>query len=106
VKRGWAASFRGRAVVAGRSTQSPVRGKCFLEACMTTRTAVRSRFFLYMAFGFLAIALIGFSTTFFIPLARGTFSAPPIIHLHGALLFGWLFLFILQSSLIHRRSLL
>ncbi len=59
-----------------------------------------------MAYGFLAIALVGFSTTFFIPLARGTFSAPPIIHIHGALLFGWLLLFILQASLIQNRNFL
>ncbi len=71
---------------------------------MATRAASRSRFFLYMAFAFLAIALVGFSTTFFIPLARGTFSAPPVIHIHGALLFGWLLLLILQASLIHNRS--
>ena len=57
-----------------------------------------------MAFAFLAIALIGFSTTYFAPLARGTFGAPPIIHIHGVLLFGWLLLFIAQSSLIHNRS--
>lgn len=73
---------------------------------MTARTGSRSKFYLFMAFGFLAIALVGFSTTFFIPLARGTFSAPPIIHIHGALLFGWLFLLILQVSLIHQRSFL
>lgn len=59
-----------------------------------------------MAFGFLAIAVIGFSTTFFIPLARGTFRAPPIIHIHGALLFAWLLFFILQASLIHKRRIL
>jgi hypothetical protein len=70
---------------------------------MQTRT--RSRFVLYMAVAFLAIALVGFSTTFFVPLARGSFSAPPVIHVHAALLFGWLLFLILQSSLVHRRSL-
>ncbi len=71
---------------------------------LATRAPSRSRFFLYMAFAFLAIALIGFSTTYFLPLSRGAFSAPPIIHVHGAMLFGWLLLFIAQSSLIHNRS--
>ena len=70
---------------------------------MPTRAAP-SRFFHSMAWGFLAIALAGFSTTFFIPLARGSFTAPAIIHLHGALLFGWLLFFIMQSSLIQTRS--
>lgn len=73
---------------------------------MAIRATSRSKFFLYMAFGFLAIAVIGFSTTFFIPLARGTFRAPPIIHIHGALLFAWLLFFILQASLIHKRRIL
>jgi len=36
-----------------------------------------------MSLGFLAIALIAFSTTFFLPLARGTFVAPPIVYAHG-----------------------
>ena len=70
---------------------------------MMQRAAARSRFFLYLACAFLGIAIAGFSTTFFMPLARGTFSAPPIIHIHGALLFGWLILLILQSSLINQR---
>ena len=55
---------------------------------MTTRAPQCPKFFLHMAYAFLAIALIGFSTTFFIPLAQGSFSAPPVIHIHGALLFG------------------
>ncbi len=57
-----------------------------------------------MAFAFLAIAIIGFSTTYFMPLSRGTFNAPAVIHVHGVMLFGWLLLFIAQSSLIHNRS--
>ena len=73
---------------------------------MTIRSAKRSRFFLYMSFAFLAIAVIGFSTTFFLPLARGTFMGPPIVHIHGALLFAWLIFFIVQASLIQSRSLL
>jgi hypothetical protein len=78
-----------------------------MEASMATaRTAARSRFFLQMGFMFLAIALVGFSTTFFIPLARGTFRAPAIIHIHAVLLFGWLFFFILQASLIQKRKVL
>lgn len=57
-----------------------------------------------MSFAFLAIAVTGFSTTFFMPLARGTFAAPAVIHVHGALLFGWLLFFIAQASLINTRN--
>ena len=68
------------------------------------KVATRSGFFLYISLGFLAIALIGFSTTFFLPLARGTFVAPPVIYVHGALLFAWLILLIAQASLIRVRN--
>ena len=57
---------------------------------MIATTAPRSRFFVYMSVAFLAIALIGFSTTFFIPLAKGTFESPVVIHVHGMLAFAWL----------------
>lgn len=60
----------------------------------------RSRFFFHMALAFLAIAGIGFSTTFFLPLAQGRFEAPVVIHLHGMLCFAWLLLFLLQQRLV------
>lgn len=66
--------------------------------------ASRSKFFLHMTCLFLVIAITGFSTTFFIPLARGTFRAPPVIHVHAALVFGWLLFLIWQASLIHRHK--
>ena len=68
---------------------------------MTRRIATRSPFFLYLSLAFLAIAIAGFSTTFFFPLARGTFTAPLVVHLHGALLFGWLLFFIAQASFVN-----
>ncbi len=71
---------------------------------MAIKVAPRSKFFLYMAISFLVIAVVGFSTTFFIPLARGNFSAPPVIHIHAALVFGWLLLLILQILLIQKRN--
>lgn len=73
---------------------------------MSYRSATRSRFFLYLTVAFLAIAIAGFSTTLFIPLARGTFSAPPIIKIHGALLFGWLLFLIAQTSLIQSKNVM
>lgn len=69
------------------------------------RRPARSPFFLYLSLAFLAIAITGFSTTFFFPLARGTFSAPPVVHVHGALLFGWLLFFIAQATLVKYKSL-
>lgn len=74
-----------------------------MSAHVARRPAQRSRFFLAMTLLFLAIALVGFSTTFFAPLARGAFRAPPVIWVHGALLFGWLLLLIAQASLVQAR---
>jgi predicted membrane channel-forming protein YqfA (hemolysin III family) len=45
---------------------------------------------------------VGFAKTFFSPLLQGTFSAPPIVYVHGVLLFGWVGLFLTQSLLIQR----
>lgn len=72
---------------------------------MTGRAGGRSSFHLYLALAFMAIAITGFSTTFFLPLARGTFVAPPVIYLHGSLVFGWLSLFIAQVLLIRSRNI-
>ena len=72
---------------------------------MAVGGAGRSRFFLYMGFAFLAIALTGFSSTYFLPLARGGFHAPPVVHAHGVLLFAWLALFIAQAGLVQSRQL-
>jgi hypothetical protein len=65
----------------------------------------RSRFYLGMSLAFLAIALLGFSSTFFIPLLQQRFSAPAVIHLHGLLLFGWLLLLIAQATLVQTRRI-
>lgn len=67
---------------------------------MTRARASRSPFFVYLSLGFLAIALAGFSTTLFIPLAAGTFEAPRVVHVHGILMFGWLLFFLAQTLLI------
>lgn len=65
----------------------------------------RSRFYLHLAIAFLAIAIVGFSTTFFVPIARGTFVAPPVVYVHGTMLFGWLLLFLVQAWLVQVRGL-
>lgn len=59
----------------------------------------------YAAFGFVSLAavLTGFSTTYLIPMARRTFDAPAIVHLHGALCLSWVLLFIAQALLVRTR---
>lgn len=59
----------------------------------------------YLAFGIvsLAAALTGFSTTYLLPMARSTFTAPAPVHLHGTLCLTWVLLFIAQALLVRAR---
>jgi hypothetical protein len=64
----------------------------------------KSRYFLVASCIALAITLVGFFKTFILPSARGTFSAPAVIYVHGALLFLWTVLLVTQSLLIQTRK--
>jgi hypothetical protein len=48
-------------------------------------------------FGFFVFA--GFFQSFFLPLAQGTFSRPPVVHVHGAVFFAWTGLLLAQALL-------
>jgi uncharacterized membrane protein YozB (DUF420 family) len=62
--------------------------------------AGRGRFYPRMAALFLAVSVIGFVPTYWMPMARGTLSASPITHLHALLFYGWMLLFFWQTSLV------
>ena len=62
-------------------------------------------YFVGFAIIFAAIVLIGFSRTFFLPMARGTLSKPLVVHLHGALFFGWTALLLIQAVLAATKRL-
>src|SRR5882757_7398647 len=75
---------------------------------MTTLTDNRLRviatdstryFYVYMALSCAAVAFLGFAPTYFMPLAKGSFSATPVIHAHGLIFFAWSLFFVLQSWL-------
>ena len=69
------------------------------------KPAPRSRLFLWAgAFG-VAVAIIGFAKTFFYPLITGTFTAHPLVYVHGVFLFAWVAFFVAQAWLVHRRKL-
>lgn len=60
----------------------------------------RGHFHLWMAGVFLLIAFGGFTPTYWAPVAAGRFHAPPIVHIHGILLFSWTLLYFVQTALI------
>ena len=59
-----------------------------------------SRFYFRMAIAFVLIAFGGFTPTYWAPVLAGRFTTPPIVHVHGALLFGWTILYLVQTWLI------
>ncbi len=52
-----------------------------------------------MAIACTAVAFIGFAPTYWLPLASGSFSANPVIHVHGLLFFTWSLFFTFQTWL-------
>lgn len=71
----------------------------------TTQTASgvrpeRRGFYVSMAFVCLAIAVLGFAPTYFIPLASRTLAMPPLMHVHGLFFFLWTAFLCSQSWLV------
>jgi hypothetical protein len=56
-------------------------------------------FYFYMALSCAAVAFLGFAPTYFMPLAKGSLSATPVIHAHGIIFFAWSLFFVFQSWL-------
>ena len=56
-------------------------------------------FYFNMALACAATALLGFAPTYWLPLARGSFSGAPVVHFHGLLFFIWCLYFAFQSWL-------
>src|SRR5215471_1462324 len=56
-------------------------------------------FYFNMALACMAVALLGFAPTYWLPLAHKTFSAPPGVHFHGILFFTWTVYFVFQTWL-------
>ena len=65
----------------------------------------KTKLFLVIGIIGLIAVLTGFSTTFIIPLSNGTFKAPIVVYVHGFLALTWIFLFLVQSTLIQQDNL-
>jgi hypothetical protein len=57
------------------------------------------RFYVRMAAVFVAVAVIGFAPSYWVPLSQGTLDVPPISHLHALLFYGWTLLLLRQTWL-------
>jgi hypothetical protein len=69
-------------------------------------TRAGGRFFRLMSAVCLAVSIVGFMPTFFVPWATGGFEAPPILHIHGLLFFAWMIFFCSQTWLVGRGNIL
>lgn len=63
-------------------------------------SVARSRFFARAALAMLALTLLSFPVTYFTPLATGTPDPRPLVHLHAAAFFAWIFLYAFQAHLV------
>lgn len=57
------------------------------------------RFYVRMASAMVAVAVIGFAPTYWVPMSRGTLVVTPLVHAHALLFFGWMLLFWTQTWL-------
>jgi len=61
----------------------------------------RGAFYMTMAITCLAVAVLGFAPTYFVPLATGRFASPPLVHVHGLIFFSWVLFLCLQTWLVN-----
>jgi hypothetical protein len=57
-----------------------------------------ARFHFRMAIVFAAICFLGFTPTYWSPIVEEALDAPPIMHIHGALLFAWTLFYVAQTG--------
>ena len=53
-----------------------------------------------MAWVFLAVGVLGFAPTYWVPMLRGSLQVEPLTHIHAFLFYGWLVLFWWQATLV------
>lgn len=63
------------------------------------RQRVRTKFYVAIAVLLITMIFIGFWPSYYGPLTRGASEAPWILHLHGAIYIGWMFLLVAQTTL-------
>lgn len=63
---------------------------------------VRSGFFSLTAWVMLALVLVSFLLTYYVPLLRSTKQFGALRHIHGLVFFSWMFLYVWQTQLVAR----
>jgi uncharacterized membrane protein YozB (DUF420 family) len=81
------------------SDSTAISGSLTAAAVLTKPRDDERRFFATMAYICALIAIAGFVPTYWAPVASGTFTGSPILHVHGLLFSAWPILFIIQARL-------
>ena len=69
------------------------------SAVAATAVSRGQRFFFHMSLVCLAVAMLGFAPTYWMPMARGALHVSPITRVHALFAYAWVLLFVLQASL-------
>lgn len=71
------------------------------------RLDAQHRFYTFASWGVAFLVLLGFAKTYYLKLAFGTPTLPPLLHLHGLVMTLWFGLFLVQTRLVavHRLDL-
>src|SRR2546421_12148767 len=88
------------------SGERAVEARSTFQSTVASNSVLRSssrHFYLWMAGVFVLIAFGGFTPTYWARVATGSFHAPPILHIHGALLFSWTLLYLMPTASIASR---
>ncbi len=75
---------------------------------MRSRVSARAStrlFFVGFAIVSVALVVAGFSRTFFVPVAHGTFDGPLTLYVHASFFLAWISLLVAQASLAYSRNL-
>ena len=85
-----------------QGSRGHIAGAYMTEIVMGMGAAAKAsrRFYLWMALACLAISVVGFMPTYFVPMAQGRFKVEPIVHIHGLILFSWMVYFCAQTWLV------
>ena len=75
------------------------------EIALRMAATTARHFYVRIAAAAVAVAVIGFAPTYWLPLVRGTLNVPPIAHVHATVFYGWMLLFLLQTWFAANRRL-
>jgi hypothetical protein len=86
-----------------------LQGQQYMSTTVAPLIEARSEsryFYLYLAGAFILIAFGGFIPTYWAPVTASTFKGPPILHIHGALLFSWTVFYFVQTAFVAGRRIM